>query len=36
MTRREHNLWIAKAVQIGVVLIVAAFVYFKLKSGLLS
>lgn len=33
MTRRERNLWIAKAAQLGVILLVAAFVYAKLKSG---
>lgn len=32
MTRRERNLWIAKAVQIGVVLLVFAFMYAKLKG----
>jgi hypothetical protein len=35
MTRRERNLWIAKGIQIGIVLIVAAFIYFRLKTGLL-
>lgn len=34
MTRRERNLWIAKTVQIVVIVLVAAFVYFKLKGGL--
>ena len=32
MTRRERRLWIAKALQIGLVLLVVAFVYFKLKG----
>lgn len=32
MTRRERNLWIAKAVQIGIVLIVFAFIYLKVKG----
>jgi len=36
MTRRERNRWITKMVQIGVILLVAAFVYFKLKGGLVS
>lgn len=35
MTRRERNLWIAKGVQIGLVLIVGATMYFKIKNGLL-
>jgi hypothetical protein len=34
MTRRERQLWIAKAVQLGVILLVTAFAYAKLKSGL--
>lgn len=34
MTRRERHLWVAKAVQLGVILLVAAFVYANLKSGL--
>lgn len=32
MTRRERNLWIAKAVQIGIVLIVFAFIYLKVEG----
>lgn len=32
MTRRERNLWLAKAVQIGVVLVAFAFIYFKVKG----
>lgn len=34
MTRRERHLWVAKAVQLGVILLVAAFVYANLKGGL--
>jgi hypothetical protein len=33
MTRRERNRWIAKALQIGVVLIVGAVMYFRIKNG---
>lgn len=32
MTRRERKLWIAKAVQLGVILLVGAFMYAKLKG----
>lgn len=32
MTRRERRLWIAKAVQIGVVLVAFAFIYVKVKG----
>lgn len=32
MTRRERNRWIAKAVQLGVILLVGAFMYAKLKG----
>lgn len=32
MTRRERNLWIAKAVQIGVILMVGIFMYTKIKG----
>ena len=32
MTRRERTLWIAKAVQIAVVLAVSAFIYFKVRG----
>jgi len=32
MTRRERNLWIAKAVQIGVIVLVGVFMYAKLKG----
>lgn len=34
MTRRERNLWIAKALQIGLILLVGAVVYFKVTKGL--
>ncbi|QDW65817.1 hypothetical protein [Luteimonas granuli] len=33
MTRRERRLWIEKVMQLGVILLIAAFVYAKLKSG---
>lgn len=32
MTRRERSLWIAKAVQIGFVLLAAGVMYFRLKG----
>ena len=32
MTRRERRLWIAKAVQIGVILLVGFIMYAKLKG----
>ena len=32
MTRRERNLWIAKAVQIGMILLVGVFMYARLKG----
>lgn len=32
MTRRERNLWIAKTVQIAVVLVTFTFIYFKIKG----
>lgn len=32
MTRRERNLWTAKAIQIGVVLVAFAFIYLKIKG----
>jgi hypothetical protein len=32
MTRRERHRWIAKAVQLGVILLVGAFMYAKLKG----
>lgn len=32
MTRRERNLWIAKTVQIGVIVLVGVFMYAKLKG----
>lgn len=32
MTRRERNLWVAKAAQIGIVLVVFAFIYLKVKG----
>ena len=32
MTRRERNRWIAKAVQLGVILLVGASMYAKLKG----
>lgn len=32
MTHRERNRWIAKVVQLGVILLVGAFMYAKLKG----
>ncbi len=32
MTRRERNLWIAKAVQIGLIVLVGVFMYARLKG----
>jgi hypothetical protein len=32
MTRRERNLWIAKTVQIGVIVLVGVFMYTKLRG----
>lgn len=32
LTRRERNRWIAKAAQVGVVLLVGVFMYAKLKG----
>ena len=32
LTRRERNRWIAKAVQVGVILLVGVFMYAKLKG----
>lgn len=36
MTRRERNLWIAKLLQIGFILLVGTVMYFKVKTGLTS
>lgn len=32
LTRQERNRWIAKAVQVGVILLVGVFIYAKLKG----
>lgn len=32
MTRRERSRWIAKAVQLGVIVLVGVFMYAKLKG----
>jgi hypothetical protein len=32
MTRRERNRWIAKGVQLGVMLLAFAFIYAKIKG----
>lgn len=36
MTRRERKLWVARAAQVGFILIIGAFMYLKVANGPLT